>query len=439
VDATVLFLDTQIFLHYQPIEQVDWPALTGSKELTIILAPIVLRELDKHKQTHPIGRLKKRAANTLARLDQWAEQGLRTSLRAGVTLGFLPYEPQIDFVAHRLSRDWHDDQLLASLIEFCQEHPEECVALVTADAGLKLKARSRGIRLLVLADDQKLPEEPDPNEQRVKQLEQELREQKLRSPKLRVCFEGGLDHRDVCLPAPVDPCEEGLARELALVRSRLPRFPLDQYSSFTTIRPAMEIAYGIGVGASDADIAAYNEQLGAYYEHYIEWLCRNCHSENEYRGTFELPLCLTNEGSGAATDLHIFLEFPESVRLYGKENPRSQPPAPPAPPMGGLERRFGPDVAATLMGRPASQKVPDAGPPQPNVRGPILRHEPVPSAEYRVGKLKHKLIETLAGLFVTFPSPADAASFAVTYRINAENVPEEVTGKLHVVIEKQGS
>ena len=43
-----LFLDTNIFLHFQNFEQIPWGNLVDDTEFKIIVSDIVAAEIDKH-------------------------------------------------------------------------------------------------------------------------------------------------------------------------------------------------------------------------------------------------------------------------------------------------------------------------------------------------------------------------------------------------------
>jgi hypothetical protein len=48
------FLDTNIFLHYRSVEQIDCRRLLDAGQVELLVAPIVLRELDAQKDRHPV-------------------------------------------------------------------------------------------------------------------------------------------------------------------------------------------------------------------------------------------------------------------------------------------------------------------------------------------------------------------------------------------------
>src|SRR3989442_566400 len=62
------FLDTNILLHFQTFNEVDWPKVLNATQVCLVLAPIVLRELDKHKDDYHNERRRNRARVILSQL-----------------------------------------------------------------------------------------------------------------------------------------------------------------------------------------------------------------------------------------------------------------------------------------------------------------------------------------------------------------------------------
>ncbi|MBP7476722.1 MAG: hypothetical protein KA810_15845, partial [Pyrinomonadaceae bacterium] len=60
-----LFVDTMIFLHYRPLDELDLKTLTGGDEVSIVITNVLLHELDKHKSSHPIRKIRDRALRVL--------------------------------------------------------------------------------------------------------------------------------------------------------------------------------------------------------------------------------------------------------------------------------------------------------------------------------------------------------------------------------------
>jgi predicted ribonuclease YlaK len=165
-----LFLDTNTFLHYKSIDEIDWRKVVDCDEVTLVLALVVVSELDK-KKYEATGRVREKAKTTVARLNAYSKKPAPIIIRDRVFLQFLNFEPEIDYAANQLDKSNQDDRLLASVIEFRRENPRLALKIVSGDLGLSIKARLREIEVLELGNESKLPDEPDPLEKKYKQLE----------------------------------------------------------------------------------------------------------------------------------------------------------------------------------------------------------------------------------------------------------------------------
>lgn len=76
------------------------------------------------------------------------------------------------------------------------------------------------------------------------------------------------------------------------------------------------------------------------------------------------------------------------------------------------------------------------GPP-PNISGPSIKRVNSFEVHIHVQKIKHNLQVFLDPLFVIFDSFEGANSLTIEYRILAANIPHEVTGNLHIIIQKE--
>lgn len=187
-----VFVDANTALHFKRPDQIDWLRLTKAKEVVLVAAPILLRELENQKVVNTSRKLRERANAYVKWLHKFAVDP-KTEVRTSVRWLFLAHEPQIDFVAERLSTNIHDDHLIASALGHMREgHTHVFVA--TADLGLTVKLRARGISVLTLSDDLRLPIEADPLEQENSALKQQLARLHARMPKLSVAFDNGEQH-----------------------------------------------------------------------------------------------------------------------------------------------------------------------------------------------------------------------------------------------------
>jgi hypothetical protein len=90
-----------------------------------------------------------------------------------------------------------------------------------------------------------------------------------------------------------------------------------------------------------------------------------------------------------------------------------------------------PEIFSPIMGR-----IPDGILSSRNASPPTIRKTGSYEVEFYVERIKHKLQQESDPLYILFESFEAAQSFKIDYRLLAANIPEEVTGQLHVVIEK---
>ncbi len=157
-----LFLDTNIYLHYTFFAEIPWEKIVEAEEVFLVVPPIVLSEIDKHKYSHSSSRIRERAAKVARKYAELIDGD--EHLRPGVRIVFQAVEPT-DFESHQLVRESQDDRLLASILGYMKENPTSEIILVTSDIGLKVKSKTRNIRTLSLPDDSRMIWE-DANEKR---------------------------------------------------------------------------------------------------------------------------------------------------------------------------------------------------------------------------------------------------------------------------------
>jgi hypothetical protein len=314
--------------------------------------------------------------------------------------------------------------------------------LVTDDLGLRVKARGHGIEAINLPDGLKLPDEPDPSEKRVKELEREILELKRVVPEPRLTFDNGSDHLEVRLEPPVSFSREELEREKKLIRLK--------HKKWGEARAEEAKAAGQGLAGLNlrdlfADVAnapskdaieRYNAEMERFYTNFDRWLADKSEVLSWQRRTVCLSLVLTNSGTEPARDIDLFLDFPEGFEIYDKATlPRMPPePTPPEKPQSGLA-----EVASILspnliVPRLADSTRRDTVPR--NVSGPLIQQTDGYEVRFHVDQAKHELRTALGYLYVVFPSYEAAASFGIEYRIVAGNVRKPVPGKLHVIVNK---
>lgn len=141
--------DTNVLVHYQRIDKIDWVTVTGSRPVRIVIAHAVLDELDDKRYAQS-AKTAERARRAVVPLDErWQalqETGV-APLRDGVTVEFL-----IDPPLHaRLSNT--DEEILERAC-FLAALAEREVLVATGDRGMRARAAANGdnVRPLLLPD-----------------------------------------------------------------------------------------------------------------------------------------------------------------------------------------------------------------------------------------------------------------------------------------------
>jgi hypothetical protein len=116
-----VFPDTNTFLHFNQLDQIDWPTLLCGHRVTMVITPIIIRELEEQKVKNPVRKLRERAAGRIRWLGERIEATEPAEIRPNVSLIFVRHSPTLDFTERRLSVHIADDQLIATVLEFKEE------------------------------------------------------------------------------------------------------------------------------------------------------------------------------------------------------------------------------------------------------------------------------------------------------------------------------
>lgn len=446
----IAFLDSNVYLHYQPVDQIDWLGLLKADAVTIIVPPVTIRELNTLKDLRARSRARRRAGEVLKRLWGLFESESEACIREHVTVRLEDRDPNIDFAEYDLVREVRDDCLIAAIIMCQAETPDAEITLITSDAGVGLlgKARRLGISVLRLSDDLRLAVEPDPAEERVKALQQELNDLKRKMPQLSLTFPDGSQCARFELPPPKLLTQEELESNLADIKQSYPKLggqPKPSADVTELVRSMAETsAIRLTMGTvSPEDIDNYNALLEQYYTRYAEYLQRDLEYRNLQGRTIALRILLVNDGTAPANDIDVSMRFPDGLYL----STESDYPAPPSPPESPskpktpLEQFLQRDWAAQRILQPLSRyaldsvvRPRDVSPP--NVSQPRITRTDSFEVEVDVVRIKHKTPLACLSALVAFDSFDTAQSFHTDYSLLADNVPQQITGQLHIIIQK---
>jgi hypothetical protein len=425
------FLDTNTFLHYKPLCEIDWRGVLDADAVTLFVTPVVIRELNLQKEVGRRKRTRERAATALETLGAMVRHPGQAHIREGVELRFRQTDPLIDFDAQRLNDKLSDDWLVATTLEFLDEFPDSCVVIVTKDIGLQLKAIGHGLTCAELPDQYLLPLEHDPDQNRIQELERELRQYKNRAPSLRLAFVDGSDHFRFSLAKVPRITEAAVSATMSRLRAAHPKAKkADGYSG-------ADLMLG-HVGPRDTD--RHNERLDRFYVAYEKYLRGLDQFEDAQRRLIRLDIVLLNSGSCPAEDVDVYVHLPDGLLVAEERESLLAPPEEPTAPEGprsAIEEQLEMMRGITPIAYP-DLSLPDMTRfegPHRNISSPTIRKTRSFEIRFHVRELKHNLQAEFDPLYVLFNSWDTTKSFAIDYRLLAGNVPGPVEADLHVIVD----
>lgn len=337
--SCAIFIDTNLVLHFKPIDQIDWPAVTGYDECALVIAPILLKELEHQKIFNRGVALRGRAARMIDFLVEKMQLPDPIELRPGTTLHFIDHEPTLDFAENRLVREIQDDHYIASALEY-YAGSGVMTFIASNDGGMALKLRARPIRNIRLAASFRLPPEVDAEQRELRDAKLQIARMQAQRPKLLVRFGGGGNRLAIRNSA-------SLADNIptaAQIRASNPRLPLPEekpskpFTGDISSIGGLRGSYGLG---SRANVARYNDELEQFYAEYDRYLSDAAAWRERLRLTATIELELFNDGSQTATNVDVTLRFPPSVSFVRSRDFPKQPKRPLPPSTPGTMRPFG--------------------------------------------------------------------------------------------------
>jgi len=433
-ESVAIFADTNLFLHYRSIDEIDWCALVKARAVVLAIAAVVTRELEEQRVVHQSRRIRNRATSSIKLLQKYIRD---SHVRDGVALQFLTDEPTADYAAaNNLNLLLADDRLIGTYLLFRDANPSVRCVMVTNDLPLTVKFTHRQIEFISLDESSLLPSEPDPIEKKYKQLEAELQRYKSRQPDLSVKFSDGENHARFRLIPPTnmpDP-EPEIRTKVEAAKEKCkpvdlapPPEPVDSNHPFAGIaQQLLQVTEGFQLLGRQF-YEDYNRRVERYYREYEKYLRETVEFKARDTRTIELELVLHNSGTCPAEDIDVYLHFPDGFLLYDE---RSTPEPPEEPAIPSKE----PNLTAGLL-------MPDSlylgrTPTLPDRTLPRIRKTNSYDVTFKVPKLKHDFIHKIEAFYVAFDSWASVASFAIDYSVHAGNMMDKQTGQLGLIVDR---
>src|SRR5215469_18533316 len=84
--SKIVFIDTMVFLHFQSFDQLDWPAILNAKQVKVVVPAITIREINKHKDSHSLQKIRERAQTVIRKLFDLFKDASDAGVRRGVDI-----------------------------------------------------------------------------------------------------------------------------------------------------------------------------------------------------------------------------------------------------------------------------------------------------------------------------------------------------------------
>lgn len=421
MEHRTVFLDTMTLLHYKWIDQIDWPVRLDVEHVTLVIAPVIFHELDKHKESHSKKRIRERAASAIQKLLDLLRNGNDSSIRESVSIRFLKSEPSQDYEQDGLDFKWNDDRLLAHVLEYIEGYPNEPVMIVSHDSSVQAKAILRGINTLDLPADLLLPVELDELEKRNQELERENQKLINRIPKIGLSFNNGNKHTNVNVLASSDLLENEINIRMASIKQKNPTI---------SPRSAMGIEQPQSVNSHNSDLHGYYNKYRAYLEENLGF----------WHKVVLVQIVLQNTGNYPANDLDVILTMPDSVVNTYDNKSLPTLASKPKPPTARGTFGYDANMLASLAidsNVHVIRAIRDINNSSiQNVERPIIYSRQPIEVHYHIKRVKHNLNEPLGPLFLEFASVESIKSFNIACQVIVGNVPEEINIKLNVRVER---
>lgn len=299
-------LDSMAVMHYTWFEDYPWhdhPEFKSKKVIIVFVRPVV-EELDRHKDSHKRGNVRKRCKKALGWIDEnlggkmGAEVEIKTDLFALADFKL--------YTGHQAVRT--DDRIL----EFAMER-DESVTICSGDYTLRLMAKENGLKAVTPLDVQRIT---DDEETELQGALKELEVLKSRLPKLSVSVTGNeIQYSRVSLPFTTD--EYYFERFNALTAGLQPPEVLRHVGGLNTLE-ASERMFTYMHRYDPREVERYKEQLQHALKESLALLELVCASP-------QVDLHISNEGTCSATDVEVMITAPEGftiIRLDEFELPK---------------------------------------------------------------------------------------------------------------------
>lgn len=413
----IIFPDTNILIHFKPIQNWDWDSEKGA-DFQIGLCMCIVNELDKIKYSASTNSTKRRIQETVKKL----------STSVDYIFNNIPF---IIIVPDRLSeylqnlnldKDDKDDVFIATVLGYKNKNPNIDICIVSNDLGVQLKCKANQINYKIPPEEY-LIQEDDAATKEIKKLSTELNRITNLQPKLKLQFDDGATFKKFNVNEPRREYETVIANEMERIKTENP------FLEPETDKNPLELSLFNLYKKTPEKVVKYNEVLKEYYTSYEVYLHKTKVSFYKKDLTLILYIEISNLGNTPGEDIDLYMHFPDGFTLSKKDEyySKEREPTPPELSMYSLA----PFDMSQMMPHFPFHKLPDI-----DLRGFSITKSNSYDVKDHFKSIKHNHIGTVYPLYITFDRFEDVQSFDITCKITAANMVDMIEGKISVIVTK---
>lgn len=307
-----LFLDTNVYLHYMDFEQIDWKELIDS-DFTIVVPPIVIREIDKHKDNNR-GKIQSKAKAVSKKFGDIFLRNIPSKYDVTDCL-----DPQAEhFDGKRFNMAVNDDWFILSALDSNFENTD--IIIVSGDVNLLIKAKQGGLSFFQMPDKLLLRVEETDAEKECRRLRMEIEDYKNSRSHAIITFQNETNAIQYTRPKERNIDEE-LKEYLIQLKNEYPYKPTDNYKKPEDfIIRGKTIPFITSSMFYDDNPEHYNEALDDFFkkkEDYQRFLIEKEVMDERF---VPINLSLVNIGNSQTGDVNIFVDIPDNIKIYNKKS-----------------------------------------------------------------------------------------------------------------------
>jgi len=420
-----IFIDTNIFLHFEYYAKINWLKYCTTQSCKLIICPIIIDELDKHKRGND--KISERAKKALQSFEEIINLNQK-EIKKNVFIEILNNKPKKEvYKKNDLDFVEQDHRLFASMIEYKSINNIEEIFLCSDDTGPRIRANQFGISLITLDEKSRIASETTDQEKKLIKLEKENLLLKTKIPNLSLVFKNE-DKDDVFIKIPIENWEnnkkEFVKSEFEKIQKKFPKL------EFRKIHTGFQINIEF-LSLSVEQINYYNKNLDKFFTDYYKYLNDLFDYNEKLQLANSLKIYIKNAGTVPADDIDIHLHFPNGFELIDSDDFPIQPiePEPPYKPKSRLDM---PGLGLSIISRSGIPTI-NYDKTNINLSKPTIRKTKSYDVNYNFRYLKHNYDIPLNELMVIFQNKESIKSFKIDYVITAANMPQSIRGILSVV------